>query len=191
MNLRRAPEGGAAPQVTFRVTQFADNLRNEVRRDIPEGCVKAYENGVYTKALEYVDFHERLRASHSSAAAMVAKVRATLREMSCGGGADVGAVPAGVPGPVMGALDSAATACQSLIAMWQTARYNEDLATNPAWAPPTHGSNALAVPDWWRARDGSDLNPGCAVPVAVREGLGQLQRRLLRRHLRTRHGPVL
>ena len=159
-------EGGAAPQVTFRVTQFADNLRNEVRRDIPEGCVKAYENGVYTKALEYVDFHERLRASHSSAAATVAKVRATLREMSCGGGADVGAVPAGVPGPVMGALDSAATACQSLIATWQTARYNEDLATNPAWAPPTHGSNALAVPDWWRARDGSDLNPGCAVPVA-------------------------
>ena len=92
-------EGGAAPQVTFRVTQFADNLRNEVRRDIPEGCVKAYENGVYTKALEYVDFHERLRASHSAAAATAAKVRATLREMSCGGGADVGAVPAGRAGP--------------------------------------------------------------------------------------------
>ena len=82
-------EGGAAPQGDVRVAQFADNLRVEARRDVPDGCVKAYENGIYTKALEYVDFHERLRASHSLAAATVARVRATLRETSCGGGVTV------------------------------------------------------------------------------------------------------
>ena len=162
-------EGGASPQVTFRVTQFADNLRNDARRDVPDGCVKAYENGIYTKALEYVDFHERLRASHSLAAATVARVRATLRETLCGGGVTVrdcekkGPV-AGVTGPVMGALDAAAKACQSLIA--QNTRYNEDLGTNPVWHPPHHGANSLAVPDWWMTKIAVDLPSGCAVAVA-------------------------
>ena len=161
-------EGGASPQVTFRVTQFADNLRNDARRDVPDGCVKAYENGIYTKALEYVDFHERLRASHSLAAATVARVMATLRETLCGGGVTVrdcekkGPV-AGVTGPVMGALDAAAKACQSLIA--QNTRYNEDLGTNPVWHPPHHGANSLAVPDWWMTKITVDLPSGCAVAV--------------------------
>lgn len=164
-------EGGAAPQVMFRVAQFADNLRVEARRDVPDGCVKAYENGIYTKALEYVDFHERLRASHSLAAATVARVRATLRETSCGGGVTVRDCEkdpsGGVTGPVMGALDAAAKACQSLIGTtWQNARYNEDLGTNPVWSPPHHGANALAVPDWWTVAAGADLPPGCAVAVA-------------------------
>lgn len=173
-------EGGATPQVTFRVTRFADNLRDEARRDVPDGCVKAYENGIYTKALEFVDFHERLRASHSLAAATVARVRATLRETSCGGGVTVlretGApgegqpAYAGVPGPVMGALDAAAKACQGLLTHTSgmaNARYNEDLGTNPVWSPPHHGAAALAVPDWWTVRSSADLlGTGCAVAVA-------------------------
>ena len=170
-------EGGATPQVTFRVTRFADNLRDEARRDVPDGCVKAYENGIYTKALEFVDFHERLRASHSLAAATVARVRATLRETSCGGGVTVREtregkgqpVYAGVPGPVMGALDAAAKACQGLLTHTSgmaNARYNEDLGTNPVWHPPHHGASALAVPDWWTVTSRADLPPGCAVAVA-------------------------
>ncbi len=166
-------EGGAAPPVMFRVAQFADTLRDEARRDVPDGCVKAYENGIYTKALECVDFHERLRASHSLAAATVARVRATLRETSCGGGVTIrdcekDVKSGGVTGPVMGALDAAAKACQSLIATtwFSNARYNEDLGTNPVWSPPHHGANALAVPDWWTAAAGADLPLGCAVAVA-------------------------
>ena len=40
---------------------------------------------------------------------------------------------AGVTGPVMGALDAAAKACQ-IPRSWQNARYNEDLGTNPVWS---------------------------------------------------------
>ena len=55
--------------MALHVCQLADQLRNDAGKDIAEAGVTAYNQGVYTKALEFVDFHRRLKVSHSLAAA--------------------------------------------------------------------------------------------------------------------------
>ena len=70
----------------------SDLLASDAGKDVAENGVKAYDNGVYTKALEFVDFHRRLNASHALKNAAVVKWRAALREAVVGDAA-AGAKP--------------------------------------------------------------------------------------------------
>lgn len=157
-----AVEGGAAPDAALAVCRLADILRADTGKDIAEAGVTAYNQGVYTKALEFVDFHRRLSNSHSLAAASVLAARTALRTASAR--AEKGT---GVPSDVADALRGAADACDRSVMDPASddglgARcHNEDVTMNPAWLPPYHGQAALAAADWWGNRG---MTPTHVVP---------------------------
>jgi len=147
----------------------SDLLATDAGKDITENGVKAYDNGVYTKALEFVDFHRRLNTSHALKNAAVVKWRAALREAVVGDAA-AGAKPELVFNVLRKVLRGAADACEPLPtrgADWPSSCFNEDLCTNPAFYPPHGGLASLAAADWWRSR-GVDASPraGAETPVA-------------------------
>ena len=149
--------GGAAPNVAISACRLADRLRGDAWRDIAEAQVKAYENGVYTKALEFVDFHARLRDSHSLMKFREVKAGVELRE-SLLAATEVDANK--FPLEIFETLSAAVTEV-GLIPNEQWAnsfRYNEDVTLNPTWCGPYHGAAGLSACDWWESRREADAD---------------------------------
>ena len=106
-------ESGCASSVLLEYCGLAERLNADARRDIAEAGVKAYENGAYTKALEFVDFRARLAGSHAARKFTAARARVALREamLALGGAQELrGGETGRFPESLLSVLDEAAAA---------------------------------------------------------------------------------
>ena len=205
-------ESGCAPSVLLKYCRLAERLRLDARRDIAEAGVKAYENGAFTKALEFVDFHARLAGSHAARKFAAASARVALREaMLSLGDATVephqrqtGRFPESLVNVLdeaveaLGPLESDASPKKTRDADEFAKTFNEDATLNPTFAPPFHGDAGLSACDWWagpaRSPDAGtsedvpvggahDKGIGFGVAVAHRAGWARaLRRRVVELH---------
>ena len=205
----RCAESGCAPSVLRDYCRLAERLSADARRDIAEAGVKAYENGTYTKALEFVDFHARLTRSHAARKFAAARARIALREAMLT--LEESREPRErqsrrFPESLVHVLDEAVEALGRLAASTPRSResdefakkFNEDTTLDPTFAPPFHGDAGLSACDWWvgavrspsaRALDdvpvggAHDTGVGFGVSVAHRAGWARaLRRRVVELH---------
>jgi N-terminal acetyltransferase B complex non-catalytic subunit len=203
-------ESGCAPSVLLKYCRLAERLRLDAKRDIAEAGVKAYENGAFTKALEFVDFHARLANSHAARKFAAASARVALRETMLSLG-DATVEPherhsGRFPESLVNVLDEAVEALGPLESDASPTRdadefaktFNEDATLNPTFAPPFHGDAGLSACDWWagpaRSPDAGtsekvpvggehDKGVGFGVSVAHRAGWARaLRRRVVELH---------
>ena len=197
-------ESGCAPSVLLKYCRLAERLRLDAKRDIAEAGVKAYDNGAFTKALEFVDFHARLCNSHAARKFAAASARVALRETMLKLG-DATVEPqtrqsGRFPETLVNVLDEAVQALGPLESDASPTRdadefaktFNEDATLNPTFAPPFHGDAGLSACDWWagpaRSPDAGtsekvpvggahDKGMGFGVSVAHRAGWARATRR--------------
>ena len=198
-------ESGCASSVLLEYCGLAERLNADARRDIAEAGVKAYENGAYnTKALEFVDFRERLAGSHAARKFTAARARVALREamLALGGAQELrGGETGRFPESLLSVLDEAAAALGPLASESNdefARKFNEDATLNPTFAPPFHGDAGLSACDWWAGHARSpnaettedvpvggahDRGVGFGVSVAHRAGWARaLRRRVVELH---------
>lgn len=165
--------GGTAPNVALAACRLAAILRIDASRDIAEAQIKAYENGVYTKALEFVDFHSRLRDSFALETFLVVKSGVDVRERTLG----VASQKKLFPNEIFESLNSAVTAIGPLPASqkaWRDSlRFNEDLTLNPTWHGPYHGHAGLSACDWWESRGKAAVGSNGVLSEVSKLGFGQ------------------
>ena len=199
-------ESGCASSVLLEYCGLAERLNADARRDIAEAGVKAYENGAYTKALEFVDFRARLAGSHAARKFAAARARVALREaiLALGGAQELRGRETGsprFPESLLSVLDEAAEALGPLASESNdefARKFNEDATLNPTFAPPFHGDAGLSACDWWAGHARSpnaettedvpvggahDRGVGFGVSVAHRAGWARaLRRRVVELH---------
>jgi len=198
-------ESGCASSVLLEYCGLAERLNADARRDIAEAGVKAYENGAYTKALEFVDFRARLAGSHAARKFAAARARVALREaiLALGGAQELRGRETGrFPESLLSVLDEAAEALGPLASNSSNdefaRKFNEDATLNPTFAPPFHGDAGLSACDWWAGHARSpnaettedvpvggahDRGVGFGVSVAHRAGWARaLRRRVVELH---------
>ena len=197
-------ESGCASSVLLEYCGLAERLNADARRDIAEAGVKAYENGAYTKALEFVDFRARLAGSHAARKFTAARARVALREamLALGGAQELrGGETGRFPESLLSVLDEAAAALGPLASESKdefARKFNEDATLNPTFAPPFHGDAGLSACDWWAGHARSpnaettenvpvggahDRGVGFGVSVAHRAGWARaLRRRVVELH---------
>ena len=199
-------ESGCASSVLLEYCGLAERLNADARRDIAEAGVKAYENGAYTKALEFVDFRARLAGSHAARKFAAARARVALREaiLALGGAQELRGPlreTGRFPESLLSVLDEAAEALGPLASDSNdefARKFNEDATLNPTFAPPFHGDAGLSACDWWAGHARSpnaettedvpvggahDRGVGFGVSVAHRAGWARaLRRRVVELH---------
>ncbi len=112
------------------------------------------------QVVEFVDFKERLAASHTWALGRAEEAALRLRTAASGAGAGAGGAAAtqlllaaleGVGLVQEGPRGSQGSDSVESDAQGQVPglRFNEDLSTRPAWLPPAAAPCRLAVAEWW------------------------------------------
>ena len=98
------------------------------------------------QVLEFVAFKERLDAAHTRAVVRTEKQVMEIRDASLQGGLEAAAAACSAACEALPLSDAPQASGATRL------RFNEDLATRPAWYPPSPGATALAPAAWWQSR---------------------------------------
>ena len=116
----------------------------------------AYEQEIYSKIPEFVDFWETLANSHSHWLAQAEIDAAKLRAAAAAGG---------TPAQLHDAADAIVKASKERtprVPSVDSLRFNEDLSTRPEWYCPSTADARLAVGSWWAQAESNPAAPAAS-----------------------------
>ncbi|KAL3136699.1 hypothetical protein ABBQ38_005934 [Trebouxia sp. C0009 RCD-2024] len=134
-------------------------------RDAADTIIMAFEKGTFTKVIEFVDFKERLKRSHTLAVTTSEQSLIRIRK----------AIPRGFAAVQLALQEASKDQAQSSeLQSLEQLRFNEDLSTRPAWLPPCGGPVGGALIDWWHAQHSTQFDAGFGRCWWARPGAAEL-----------------